>query len=350
VTGEFVDIGNASPYYLKGKDLKGKIVLVRRDVLMDYPDYWLTDRLIPMGVAAMVFYSGSSSAGGPPTVYFNFKRSLKEPTPPAVVITYEDAVRLALMKPKRAGLAVTGTVEWKEARNVIADLKGREKPDEVVIICSHNDSAYASPGAQDSEGGVVAVMELARAFATAPMKPARTLRFTAWSGHEPGLMGSEAYLRARPDEVSRIVAVVNFDGVGSVLGTLGYSAAGADDFITFLRGTLEPAALEETPSIGAGGVDAGNFAALEVPAMTFSSFSSAATGGGHTPLDSLQVCARSGFEEVLLASALVVQRLGYDASVTFVHRFPPALLKEIRDYEARWGWGVRPESNRPPKF
>jgi carboxypeptidase Q len=349
VTGEFVDIGNASPYYLKGKDLKGKIVLVRRDVLMDYPDYWLTDRLIPMGVAAMVFYSGSSSAGGPPTVYFNFKRSLKEPTPPAVVITYEDAVRLALMKPKRAGLAVTGTVEWKEARIVIADLKGREKPDEVVIICSHNDSAYTSPGAEDSEAGVTIVMELARAFAAAPTKPARTLRFIAWGGHELGLMGSEAYLRARPDETAKTVAVINFDGVGSALGTIAWEAAGGDDWIAFLRTTLKQAELEEPSSIGPGGVDMTNFAALEVPAVTFGQ-SGWESGAAHTPRENLQFSGPIGLEEGLLEAALIVQRLGYDTSVTFPHRFPPDLLKETRDYAARWGWGVRPEANLPPKF
>jgi hypothetical protein len=36
--------------------------------------------------------------------------------------------------------------------------------------------------------------------------------------------------------------------------------------------------------------------------------------------------------------------------VSFAHRFPPDLLKETRDYAARWGWGVRPEANLPPKF
>jgi carboxypeptidase Q len=344
ITGDFVDVHNASPHYLEGKDLKGKIVLVRRNVQADYPDYWLTDRLIPLGVAGMVFYSGPSHPGGMPTAYYNYKRSLKEQTPPSVDITYEDAVRLVLMKPRRVGLVATGTIEWKEARTVIADIKGGEKPDEVVIVCAHNDSAYSSPGATDDEGGVAIVMELARAFAAGP-KPARTLRFIAWGGHEPGLMGSEAYLRARPDETSKIVAVVNFDGMGSVLGTIGYSAAGADDWISFLRTTLKPAGFEERASIGSGGVDATNFAALEVPAMTFSS---GGAGGGHTPMDNLQFCAPSGLEEGLLESAMVVQRAGFDTSLRFAHQFPPALLKQVRDYAARWGWGVRPEANQPP--
>jgi hypothetical protein len=344
ITGEFVDIHNASPHYLEGKDLKGKIVLVRRNVQADYPDYWLTERLIPLGVAGMVFYSGPSHPGGMPTAYYNYKRSLKEKTPPSVDITYEDAMRLVLMTPKRVGLVAAGTIDWKESRNVIADIRGREKPEEVVIVCAHNDSTYTSPGASDDEGGVAIVMELARAFAAGP-KPARTLRFIAWGGHEPGLMGSEAYLRARPDEPSKIVAVVNFDGMGSVLGTIGYSAAGADDWISFLRATLKEARLEERASIGSGGVDATNFATLEVPAMTFGA---GGAGGGHTPMDNLQFCSPGGLEEGLLESAMIVQRLGFDMSLKFVHQFPPALLMQTREYAARWGWGVRPEANQPP--
>jgi carboxypeptidase Q len=348
VTGEFVDIGNASPHYLKGQDLKGKIVLVKRDVYIDYPDYWLTDRLIPMGVAGMIFYSHASyPGGGIPTVYCNYKRALKEKTPPAVDISYEDAAQLVLTKPKRVGLVAMGTVTWKESRNVIADLKGREKPDEVVIVCAHNDSAYTSPGASDDGGGVAVVMELARAFAAAPTRPARTVRFIAWGGHELGLMGSEAYLRARPDETAKTVAVINFDGMGAVLGTIGWEAAGGDDWISFLRTTLKQAELEEPSSIGPGGVDMTNFAALEVPAMTFGL--SGGGGAAHTPAENLRFLGPVGLEEGLLEAALILQRVGYDPSVTFPHRFPPELLKEVRDYAARWGWGVRPEANLPPR-
>jgi hypothetical protein len=91
-----------------------------------------------------------------------------------------------------------------------------------------------------------------------------------------------------------------------------------------------------------------NFAALEVPAMSFGQ-----NGGGlaahHTPADNLQFFGPVGLEEGLLEAALILQRVGYETSVTFAHRFPPDLLKETRDYATRWGWGVRPEANVPPR-
>ena len=199
---------------VKVPDLKGKIVLIKRDVYVDYPDIRLTDRLVPLGIAGMIFYSAPGRREIP-TAYFNFKRALNEPTPPAVAISYEDAARLVQMHPKQVSLVVEADVEWRESHSVIGQLQGAQKPDEIVVFSAHDDTAYTSPGATDDGGGVAAVMELARAFSQAP-RPARTVRFVAWGGHELGLMGSETYLRAHPDEPARIVAVINYDGYPAV--------------------------------------------------------------------------------------------------------------------------------------
>jgi hypothetical protein len=47
---------------------------------------------------------------------------------------------------------------------------------------------------------------------------------------------------------------------------------------------------------------------------------------------------------------MVGERLAVDTNLTFSHEFPPELLKQVRDYAARWGWGVRPEANLEPKI
>ena len=172
----------------------------------------------------MVFYS-SPGRRGIPTAYFNFKRALKAATPPSVDVSYEDAVRLVQMKPTRVGIVVEADVEWHDSHSVFGEIKGAVKPDEVVMFSAHDDSAYSSPGATDDGGGVAAVMELARAFASGP-RPARTVRFVAWGGHELGLMGSEQYLRTHPDEPKKIIAFINYDGMGSTLGTIDWTASG----------------------------------------------------------------------------------------------------------------------------
>jgi Peptidase family M28 len=341
LSGEFVDVGSASPRDLKDKDLKGKIVLVKRDVYMDYPDYWLTDRLMKVGVAGMVFYS-SPGRRGIPTAYFNFKRALKQPTPPSVDISYEDAVRLAQLQPKRVNITVEADVEWRDAHSVFGEIKGKTKPDEVVMFSAHDDTAYSSPGATDDGGGVAAVMELARAFAKGP-PPARTLRFVAWGGHELGLMGSEKYLRTHPDEPKKIVAFINYDGMGSTLGTIDWTASGDPKWVQFLHDTQTALGMEDVGGVGPSGTDATNFSSLEVPSIQIGQRHS--SGQNHTPADTLETTSAVGLEDGLALAGAIGERLATDTELKFSHQFPPQVLKDERDYAARWGWGIRPESN-----
>jgi hypothetical protein len=345
LSGEFMDIGSASARDLKGKDLKGKIVLVKRDAYEDYPDIWLTDKLVPLGVAGMIFYS-SPGRSGIPTVYFNFKRALKERTPPSVDVRYEDAVRLVQMHPKRVTVVVEADFEWRESHSIIGELKGTVKPDEIVLVTAHDDTAYTSPGASDDGGGVAAVMELARAFAAGP-RPARTMRFIGWGGHELGLMGSETYLRARPAEVAKTVAIINYDGLGSTLGTLDWTGTGDDKWFQFLRQTQNSLGLDDTGTAGPTGTDVTNFSSLEVPGVQIGM--RGGLGQSHTPGDNLQPMSPVGLEDGLAFGAAVGQRLANDMALSFPHHFPPQLLQEVRDYAARWGWGVRPEANQAPR-
>lgn len=345
LSGEFEDVGTASDRDLKGKDLKGKIVLVKRDVYIDYPDIWLSDKLVPRGVAGMIFYS-SPGRSGIPTVYFNFKRALKEFTPPSVDISYEDAVRLAQMRPKRINITVDADIEWRESHTVIGEIKGTSKPDEIVLLTAHDDTAYSSPGATDDGGGVAAVMELARAFAAGP-KPARTMRFIAWGGHELGLMGSETYLRAHMDEVPKMVAIINYDGMGSTLGTLDWTGTGDDKWFAFLSQTQQSLGMDLTGSAGPSGTDATNFSSLEVPSIQIGQAGSIAQN--HTPADNLLATSPIGMEDGIAFAGAIAQRLAFDTSLKFPHKFPDALIKQVRDYAARWGWGVRPEGNLPPR-
>jgi len=342
ITGEFVDLGTASERDIRGKDLTGKIVLVKRDVYIDYPDYWLTDRLKPLGVAGMVFYS-SPGRHGIPTAYYNFKRALKEPTPPAVDLSYEDAVRLVQMTPKRVGMVVEADTDWHDSHSVFGEIKGAVKPDEVVMFSAHDDSAYTSPGAIDDGGGVAAVMELARAFAQGP-RPARTLRFVAWGGHELGLMGSEQYLRTHPDEPKKIVAFINYDGMGSTLGTLDWTASGDPTWVQFLHDTQVALGMEDVGGVGPSGTDATNFSSLEVPSIQIGQRRS--IGENHTPFDNLATTSAVGLQDGLVLAGAIGQRLAFDVQLTFPHHFPPQVLKDERDYAARWGWGIRPESNQ----
>jgi hypothetical protein len=98
--------------------------------------------------------------------------------------------------------------------NVIADLKGSERPDEMVIVCGHLDS-WNSPGSQgalDNGNGAMVALEAARILTKSGVKPKRTIRFILWSGEEQGLLGSRAYVELHKAEMDKVSAVLNDDG------------------------------------------------------------------------------------------------------------------------------------------
>lgn len=107
--------------------------------------------------------------------------------------------------------------------NVIAEIKGSEKPDEVVIICGHLDSwnGPGSKGANDNGTGSTVAIEAARILTATKVKPKRTIRFILWTGEEQGLLGSRAYVEKHKAEMEKISAVLNDDGGTNYQG--GYS-------------------------------------------------------------------------------------------------------------------------------
>ncbi|MFL6283627.1 MAG: M20/M25/M40 family metallo-hydrolase, partial [Pyrinomonadaceae bacterium] len=95
--------------------------------------------------------------------------------------------------------------------NVVAEIRGRERPDEWVIVGAHLDSWDFGTGAQDNGAGVAQVLEAARAIASMPRPPRRSIRFALWGGEEQGLLGSAAYARAHESEMKTCIAALNTD-------------------------------------------------------------------------------------------------------------------------------------------
>jgi len=105
-----------------------------------------------------------------------------------------------------------------QVSNVIAEIRGSERPDEWILIGAHLDSWDYGTGAQDNGTGTAMVLEAARALALGK-PPRRSLRFALWGGEEQGLLGSTAYVAAHAQELANCVAVLNADnGAGHPKG------------------------------------------------------------------------------------------------------------------------------------
>lgn len=110
--------------------------------------------------------------------------------------------------------------------NTIAEIRGTEKPDEVVIISAHLDS-WNGPGSQgctDNGTGSAVTLEAARILAAVGAKPKRTIRFINWTGEEQGLLGSRAYVEKHKDEMDKVSCAFVDDGGTNYEGGLGAPA------------------------------------------------------------------------------------------------------------------------------
>jgi hypothetical protein len=142
---------------------------------------------------------------------------------PGVFATSEDySLIWRLMKrgPVDVELNITNTIGDApvDVYNVVAEIPGSEKPDEVVVLGGHLDSWDLGTGATDNGTGSMVVLEAARAIQKLGIKPKRTIRFILFSGEEQGLNGSRAYCEAHKAELPKFSAALIHDtGTGKVL-------------------------------------------------------------------------------------------------------------------------------------
>ncbi len=106
--------------------------------------------------------------------------------------------------------------------NVVAEIRGTEKPDEVIIVSGHLDSwdGPGSTGTCDNGTGTMVALEAARILNTVGARPKRTIRFIMWTGEEQGLHGSRRYVEMHAAELDKISAVLVDDGGTNYSGGL----------------------------------------------------------------------------------------------------------------------------------
>ena len=137
------------------------------------------------------------------------------PAIPAGALSAEDAAlveRLARRGTVRLHLLLTPrTLPDAVGHNVIGDLKGSERPEEVVVVSGHLDSWDLGTGAIDDAAGVALAMETANLVRQLGLRPKRTIRVVAWTAEEPGLLGAIHYAKAHAAELPRHAGAIEVD-------------------------------------------------------------------------------------------------------------------------------------------
>lgn len=154
--------------------------------------------------------------------------------PPTFIVTEEQYTRMTRLLEKKLPVTVHLDLKVKDsgkdemAQNIIGEIHGSEKPDEVVMIGAHFDSWHTGTGATDNGAGSAVMIEVMRVLKALNLPLKRTVRIGLWSGEEQGLYGSKAYVKkhfADPktmkcsDEHEAFDAYLNLDnGSGKIRG------------------------------------------------------------------------------------------------------------------------------------
>jgi len=262
----------------KAGDVTGAILLVHSDEMGTWADLvdeysrarQVIDRAVKAQALAIAFQSTR-----PHDLLYRHTNAVEGniDSIPSVLVAREDASRMArliasgqkiyadLSIPNRVGGPITSS-------NVVAELRGREKPDEFVVLGAHLDSWELGTGALDNGCNAALVIDSLRAIKASGVKPRRSIRFILFSGEEQGMVGSYSYVRAHRSELDHADAVVVFDsGIGSVTG---FSLGGRKDLIaaaTTLFSSLKPLAGDKFTTDAGADTDNFDFMMEGVPTL-----------------------------------------------------------------------------------
>ncbi|MBW3670540.1 MAG: M20/M25/M40 family metallo-hydrolase [Acidobacteria bacterium] len=275
IEAEVVEVSSLDEVDQLGESVRGKIVLynVPMDInLVESGDAFAAySRAVPArgagadraakhgAVAALVRSMASASLRTPHTGAMRYGGDV--PKIPAAAVTTEDADLIHRLIERgervRMHLVLTPrTMPEVESANVIAELRGRELPDEIVVIGGHIDSWDLGTGAIDNGAGVAGTMEAMRAMAALEMRPRRTVRLVLFMNEEMGLSGAVQYFKDHEDELENHFATLESDS-GATEPT-GFRTTLNQEQIESLGGLFEPLAglganmfVTGSPAVGA---------------------------------------------------------------------------------------------------
>ena len=261
----------------RAADVKGRIVLFN----VPFTTYGQTVTYRSTGpseaaklgaVATLVRSVGPVGLRTPHTGGTNYAEGV--PKIPSAAIPVEDAERFARLAARGVKVRVKLTMEARfeadvQSYNVVGELRGRELPDEIVLVGGHFDSWDPGTGATDDGGGCIVTWEALRLMKALNLRPRRTVRVVLFTNEENGLRGGNGYRDAHAAELAKHILLLESDG--GVFDPNGFGFTGPDEAratVTTIAGLLAPLGANRIGPSG-GGADIGPSAtAGKIPTMS----------------------------------------------------------------------------------
>lgn len=236
---------------------------------------------------------GRLTDGGKEQGLMNMSGSPYSASPlPNLVIAHEDFAQLARLIQNGVTphfeAAVTNSFGSAPVQqyNTVAEIRGTEKPGEVVILGAHLDSWDLGTGTTDNGTGSMVVLEAARAIAQSGVRPKRTIRFILFSGEEEGLLGSAAYAAQHAATADSIQAVLVLDnGTGMITGQALQGRNQDEQLWKDLLAPVAPLGAKNVRQGNKGGTDHLSFIPYGVPGWNFDQESRGYNHTHHSQVD-----------------------------------------------------------------
>jgi carboxypeptidase Q len=257
-------------------------------------------------VAVLVRSVGPVGLRTPHTGSVQYQSDL--PPIPAAAMSGEDANRIARLTARgrkvRVHLSLEGHSDADvESANVVGEIRGREKPEEIVVLGGHIDSWDVGAGASDDGVGCVITWEALRLMKKLNIQPRRTVRLVLWTNEENGTRGAAAYAEKYSSTAMNHVFALEADSGVFEPARFGFSGSlAARNVIRDIASLLSPLNLAETIS-GGGGADIDPIAqAGRAPTMAYMGDPTRYFTIHHTPADTVE---RIAPEEVSKGAAAI---------------------------------------------
>ena len=273
ITAEVMVVASFEELTARASEAKGKIVLYDAE----WRDYGYNGAFRRLGaiaaaragaVASLARSAGPYGMRTPHTGSMSYDSTVRKI--PHASVTAEDAMMIRRMIGRGETVRVTLKMSAKtlpdaESANVMGELRGREKPEEIVVMGGHIDSWDVGQGAMDDAGGVVVAWEAIRLLKRLGLTPRRTIRVVGWTNEENGGRGGAAYRDMHQKETHQL-AIESDGGVFSPLGFGFTGSAPARAIIEAIGTLLAPIDAAKIEPAG-GGADIAPLMATGVPGM-----------------------------------------------------------------------------------
>jgi len=318
--GELVEVGSLDELAEKSEAaVRGKIVFFNKRMrrTSDGAGYGETvpvrssgaSRAAKKGAIGVLIRSvGTDSNRTPHTGSLRYEEGA--PKIPAAALSNPDADLLERLDREGKPVRVRFTLGCRdrgetESANVIGEIPGRGKPEEIVLLGGHRDSWDLGEGAIDDGAGCGIVIEAARLIGGLRKRPLRSIRVVLFANEENGLAGGKTYAETHSAELERHVAALEADlGSGRPIGLAWNAGPSAEPLVREIAALLAPLGASDVTSTGAGGADISRLILAGVPLFSVRQDASRYFDWHHTANDTFDKIEPESLDRVTAAVAV----------------------------------------------